>query len=72
MATLDDKLLGEKTHYYCSSSSDEDDDDNDLNRYDREISVQSRIKWEGTSCNVIAFFLNNLLSNLNNLRLIST
>ncbi|UXI22741.1 hypothetical protein NH340_JMT08684 [Sarcoptes scabiei] len=51
MATLDDKLLGEKTHYYCSSSSDEDDDDNDLNRYDREISVQSRIKWEGTSCN---------------------
>ena len=26
MATLDDKLLGEKTHYYCSSS-DEDEDD---------------------------------------------
>lgn len=25
MATLDDKLLGEKTHYYCSSSEDEDD-----------------------------------------------
>ena len=23
MATLDDKLLGEKLHYYCSSSEDE-------------------------------------------------
>ena len=27
MATLDDKLLGEKTHYYCSSSEDEGDRD---------------------------------------------
>ena len=26
MATLDDKLLGEKLHYYCSSSEDEDGD----------------------------------------------
>jgi len=26
MATLDDKLLGEKLHYYCSSSEDEDED----------------------------------------------
>lgn len=25
MTTLDDKILGEKTHYYCSSSEDEDD-----------------------------------------------
>ena len=25
MATLDDKLMGEKLHYYCSSSEDEDD-----------------------------------------------
>lgn len=25
MATLDDKLLGEKLHYYCSSSEDEED-----------------------------------------------
>lgn len=23
MATLDDKLMGEKLHYYCSSSEDE-------------------------------------------------
>jgi len=27
MATLDDKILGEKLHYYCSSSEDEADDD---------------------------------------------
>ena len=27
MATLDDKLLGEKLHYYCSSSEDEGDDE---------------------------------------------
>ena len=25
--SLDDRLLGEKTHYYCSSSSDEEDED---------------------------------------------
>ena len=49
MSNLDNKLLGEKNHYYCSSSSDDEDDD----RSDyREISVQSKIKWEGTSCNV--------------------
>ncbi len=29
MATLDDKLLGEKLHYYCSSSEDEDGDEQD-------------------------------------------
>ena len=29
MSTLDDKLLGEKTHYYCSSSEDEHEDDDD-------------------------------------------
>ena len=26
MATMDDKLMGEKRHYYCSSSEDEDDE----------------------------------------------
>lgn len=25
--SLDDKILGEKTHYYCSSSEGEEDDD---------------------------------------------
>ena len=29
MATLDDKVLGEKLHYYCSSSEDEHDDDDE-------------------------------------------
>jgi len=29
MATLDDKLLGEKLHYYCSSSEEEDNNDDD-------------------------------------------
>ena len=29
MCTLDDKLLGEKVHYYCSSSEGEDDDEED-------------------------------------------
>ena len=29
MATLDDKLLGEKLHYYCSSSEDEGGSDNE-------------------------------------------
>ena len=29
MATLDDKLLGEKLHNYCSSSSSEEEDNND-------------------------------------------
>ena len=51
MSNLDNKLLGEKNHYYCSSSSDDDDNDDDRSDY-REISVQSKIKWEGTSCNV--------------------
>ena len=26
MATLDDKLMGEKLHYYCSSSEDEEEE----------------------------------------------
>jgi hypothetical protein len=30
MATLDDKLLGEKLHYYCSSSSEDDDGKHNL------------------------------------------
>ena len=29
MATLDDKLLGEKLHYYCSSSEDEGEGSDD-------------------------------------------
>ncbi|XP_071485300.1 phosducin-like protein [Diadema antillarum] len=40
MATLDDKLLGEKTHYYCSSSEDERDDADD------DYSGDERMKGE--------------------------
>ena len=32
MATLDDKLLGEKLHYYCSSSEDEGEDKEPVER----------------------------------------
>lgn len=56
MATLDDKLLGEKLHYYCSSSEDErevDDDEIDEEKpfvdQDNPVSVS---KWDGSSCNV--------------------
>ena len=40
--SLDDKLLGEKAHYYCSSSEDEDDHDGDDDRLDDEESKQSK------------------------------
>jgi hypothetical protein len=29
MSTLEDKIMGEKLHYYCSSSEDEGGDDGD-------------------------------------------
>lgn len=29
---MDDKLLGEKTHYYCSSSEDEGEDESDTGK----------------------------------------
>ncbi|XP_059471271.1 phosducin-like protein [Neocloeon triangulifer] len=59
MATLDDKLLGEKTHYYCSSSEDEDDNSNgsDENQAGGKM-VKSEARpsqgvgpWEGSSTN---------------------
>jgi len=43
--SLDDKLLGEKVHYYCSSSEGEDEDDEDeCCRDDRKVSASSTIK----------------------------
>lgn len=61
MATLDDKLLGEKLHYYCSSSSESEgeDDDND-NGNSEQASKQNEAsnsnghmqQWDGSSCNV--------------------
>ena len=34
--SLDDKLLGEKTHYYCSSSEDEGEEEEEEYGSDRE------------------------------------
>ncbi|XP_023227436.1 phosducin-like protein isoform X2 [Centruroides sculpturatus] len=58
MATLDDKLLGEKLHYYCSSD-EEIDDDEDSNNDDDETTLIRTAKfnssdyneWEGSSTN---------------------
>jgi Phosducin len=64
MATLDDKLLGEKTHYYCSSSEDEDENSGGSDREGGRRMVKSKMQltksdeqqpraggWEGTSTN---------------------
>ena len=37
MATLDDKLLGEKLHYYCSSSEDEEENEPKNNEDDSNV-----------------------------------
>jgi len=48
MATLDDKLLGEKSHYYCSSSEDEEEmPTNPTNT----ASASVRDDWQGYSTN---------------------
>lgn len=41
MATLDDKLLGEKLHYYCSSSEDEDNNEDDDDRRGNRSEAQA-------------------------------
>ena len=42
MATLDDKLLGEKLHYYCDSSDDErDENDEKRSRNNGEDSAKT-------------------------------
>lgn len=65
MSTLEDKILGEKTHYYCSSSSDDEDDIDD---FDKEVDKEedkyttrseassysnapSYSEWDGSSSN---------------------
>uniref|UniRef100_A0A6A7FQ06 Phosducin-like protein isoform X1 n=2 Tax=Hirondellea gigas TaxID=1518452 RepID=A0A6A7FQ06_9CRUS len=55
MATLDDRLLGEKLHYYCSSSEDEDEQDgsskSDNNESDEEEGANSsRVKGPAIDC----------------------
>lgn len=61
MATLDDKILGEKLQYYCSSSEDEGansdsgkEDDNDKAKTVKESSQEVTTdftEWNGTSSN---------------------
>ena len=63
MATLDDKLMGEKLHYYCSSSSESEGEDEDGDKLppagDSEPSAPNgSCQWDGTSCNVKLILLN--------------
>jgi len=53
MATLDDKLLGEKTHYYCSSSEDEEEnsDGDRMGKAAPAASLPPPRQWDGTSSN---------------------
>lgn len=52
MATLEDKILGEKLHNYCSSSEDSDDEKgpSDPSKPSHET-PSSPGKWEGSSTN---------------------
>ncbi len=70
MSTLDDKILGEKLHYYCSSSEDEDNnEDIDSNKsvdnkecdYKKSSIIRNEQirEWEGFSSNVFNFYLIN-------------
>ncbi|KAK3858634.1 hypothetical protein Pcinc_035192 [Petrolisthes cinctipes] len=62
MATLDDRLLGEKLQYYCSSSEDEDEDDEEEGQDGGHSATASKeptegpldtnhTTWEGSSTN---------------------
>ncbi|KAI4477444.1 hypothetical protein M0802_012192 [Mischocyttarus mexicanus] len=67
MSTLEDKILGEKTHYYCSSSSEDENDSEDFhkdddeeNKYSRSVynclppsysNAPSYSEWDGSSSN---------------------
>ncbi|GLV34016.1 uncharacterized protein CBL_11101 [Carabus blaptoides fortunei] len=55
MATLEDKILGEKLHNYCSSSEDEADsaseDESPKNAPSEPASLPEPNKWEGTATN---------------------
>ena len=60
MATLDDKLLGEKLHYYCSSSEDEGGSDDEGDRKGQKggaggssqgVAMSQGQAWDGSSAN---------------------
>ena len=52
MATLEDKLLGEKLHYYCSSSEDEEDVVKITKPDDDAPQSTPLMKWGGNAANV--------------------
>ena len=63
MSTLDDKILGEKLHYYCSSSEEEDNNEHNVQEFTQrddtinsnvreESSHKHRQQWDGYSVNV--------------------
>ncbi|KAB7502904.1 hypothetical protein Anas_10387 [Armadillidium nasatum] len=63
MATLEDRLLGEKTHYYCSSSEDEENDEDGHKIIDDSecaASYPSNGDWDGSSMNSQRKFYKNL------------
>ena len=49
MATLDDKILGEKMHYYCSSSEDEGEEDKEQGQ--ETVATQTASKEGGVATN---------------------
>ncbi|XP_056647720.1 phosducin-like protein [Diorhabda sublineata] len=58
MSTLEDKILGEKSQYYCSSSEESDneqyeerEESNTTTKDNEDISNSDINKWEGTSTN---------------------
>lgn len=57
MATLEDKILGEKLHNYCSSSEESDNENSDSEEKNNANPASEAIqpteinKWEGTSTN---------------------
>lgn len=51
MATLEDKILGEKLHNYCSSSEESDSEEDKGGQIVEEPHTPEINKWEGTSTN---------------------
>ena len=59
MATLEDKILGEKSQYYCSSSSEDEDDSTNSDEGNKASAPEMPPKqssmefsdWDGTSSN---------------------
>lgn len=52
MATLEDKILGDKLHNYCSSSEESEDESEDNKNVSNQAEEPAEVnKWEGTSTN---------------------